>query len=138
MACPAGMSPGFGTACARTATGYGRGRVAGVREAGAMRDRQWVRQNGAAISDDRSGPARAKQGVQRKLVVGPADDAFEREADVVAAKVIAGLYSGAIGRGGGALQRSAQPGSAVGAEGGEVSGATASRIRPSGNDRLDA
>jgi hypothetical protein len=81
-------------------------------------------------------PARvAPTRVQRRLTVGPADDAYEREADAVAARVVAQLRAPVTMAGSEHLQRhpSADGGGVVGAEGGPVPSATASRIQPSGN-----
>jgi hypothetical protein len=77
--------------------------------------------------------------LRRRLTVGPADDAYEREADAVAATVMAKLGRPPVTLGGGELQRRPVDESAndiVGAEGGPLPAGTASRIRPSG-DRFD-
>jgi hypothetical protein len=99
-----------------------------------MLERQ-ARTRGPAVAARRE-PTR----LRRRLTVGPADDPFEREADAVAATVVANLRAPATMSGAPDLQRSAAAGAGragvVGAAGGAVPDATAGRIRPSG-DRFD-
>ena len=79
---------------------------------------------------------RERPTVRRRLTVGPADDAYEREADAIAAEVLANLTRPpATMAGATAIQRRPADGP-VSAAGGEVPATTASRIRPSG-DRFD-
>ena len=58
--------------------------------------------------------------VQTKLVVGPADDHYEREADSIARQVMSRLDGG--------VQRAIDPAPAVGLEGGDVDHATSAMI----------
>lgn len=87
-------------------------------------------------------PAVARQEqprLRRRLTVGPADDAYEREADAVAATVMANLARPPVTLDGTELQRRPSDEGAdgvVGVQGGPVPAGTASRIRPSG-DRFD-
>ena len=100
-----------------------------------MRERQWVDRAPASVRARREAPR-----VRRRLIVGPADDPFEREADEVA---VAGRWPTSAGR----RRRSPAPARCSGASsdggdgpvgpaGGDVPASTTSRIRPSG-DRFD-
>ncbi len=68
---------------------------------------------------DRSSHATGRVRVQTKMVVGPADDHYEREADSIARQVMTSI---------GHVQRSPAPAAIVGLEGGDVDGGTAALI----------
>jgi hypothetical protein len=97
-----------------------------------MREREWAHRAPAGALARREGPR-----VRRRLTVGPADDPFEREADEIAARVMADLgRAPATLAAAGAVQRRASGDGPVGPAGGDVPASTASRIRPTG-DRFD-
>ena len=67
--------------------------------------------------------------MQRKLAVGAADDAYEREADRVAAEVVNRLMATPTLEQQPLVARRADPANVIGAEGGAVDGDTEARIQ---------
>lgn len=77
---------------------------------------------------ERAAPAARPVRVQAKMAVGAHDDAYEVEADRVAAEVVARLSGSPVLTGAPHVARRADPAMSVGPEGGELDAATESRI----------
>ncbi len=82
-----------------------------------------------APAHERAAPAAGAVRVQAKMAVGAHDDAYEIEADRVAAEVVARLGGTAALSGAPQVARRPDPAMSVGPEGGELDAATESRIQ---------